>query len=135
MKVAFASEDGTTVNAHFGHSMIFAVYDVSREGYELVEIRRVTDKFSGDEHGRIENRIAAIEDCALVFMMQIGASAAARVTRKKIMPVKVAMGSPIEVQLKRLQELIKEKPPLWLSKIIHEEEERGSERGKADVEA
>ncbi|MMZ68126.1 hypothetical protein D1872_307760 [compost metagenome] len=63
-----------------------------------------------------------MEDCALVFLMQIGASAAARVTRKKIMPVKVPGGSSIEGQLRRLQEMLRGTPPLWLAKIFNEEE-------------
>lgn len=123
MRVAFASEDGLTVNAHFGQSMQFAIFNVSKDGgAEFQEIRRVSaDIQSGDEHGKIEARLSAIGDCSLVFLMQIGASAAARVTRKKIMPVKVPMGSSIEGQLKRLQEMLRGKPPLWMAKILKEE--------------
>ncbi|WP_410769540.1 nitrogen fixation protein NifX [Fontibacillus sp. BL9] len=132
MKIAFASDDGLTVNAHFGQSLQFAIYKISKEGgTELLEIRRVSGDRGEDEHGRIEARIAAVEDCALVFLMQIGASAAARITRRKIMPVKVPMGSSIEGQLKRLQEMLRGKPPLWLAKILSEEE-IGDQGGEHD---
>lgn len=123
MKIAFASDDGLTVNAHFGQSMQFAIYKLTKAGAaELLEIRRIPTDSGQDEHGKIAARIAAVEDCVLVFLMQIGASAAARVTRKKIMPVKVPGGSSIEGQLKRLQEMLRGNPPLWLAKILNEEE-------------
>ncbi|MEF2965423.1 nitrogen fixation protein NifX [Paenibacillus sp. M1] len=123
MKVAFASDDGLTVNAHFGQSTQFVIYNVTKDGVaEFLEIRYIApDRGGGDEHGKIEARIAAIEDCSLVFLMQIGASAAARVTRKKLMPVKVTMGSSIQGQLERLQEILRGKPPMWLAKILSEE--------------
>ncbi|MGV2794656.1 nitrogen fixation protein NifX [Clostridium perfringens] len=111
------------VNAHFGQSLQFAIYKMPRSGaVELLEIRRIPTDSGQDEHGKIAARIAAGEDCALVFLRQIGASAAARVTRKKIMPVKVPGGSSIEGQRRRLQEMLRGTPPLWLAKIFNEEE-------------
>lgn len=76
-----------------------------------------------DEAGRIDSRLEAIGDCTLIFIMQIGASAAARVTRRKIMPVKVPFGSPIDEQVKRLVEMLQGKPPMWLAKVLRAEEE------------
>ncbi|MEK4510123.1 nitrogen fixation protein NifX [Paenibacillus anaericanus] len=128
MKVAFASHDGVTVNAHFGQCIQFAIFEVIKGSSVLLEIRHVSDIQGGDENGRIESRIGAIGDCTLVFIMQIGASAAARVTRRKIMPVKVPMGSSIESQLGRLQELLSGRPPLWLEKILNKENNALEER-------
>ncbi|MNE99204.1 hypothetical protein D3C80_1978460 [compost metagenome] len=64
--------------------------------------------------------------------MQIGASAAARVTRRKIMPVKVPFGSPIDEQVKRLVEMLQGKPPMWLAKVLRAEEEGTGEGEEAD---
>ncbi|GJM74852.1 hypothetical protein HMSSN036_70680 [Paenibacillus macerans] len=72
-------------------------------------------------------RISLIGDCTLVFLMQIGASAAARVTRRKMMPVKVPPGVPIKEQIARLLEMLRGKPPMWLSKVLLAEEEAASE--------
>jgi len=69
---------------------------------ELVGLRKIPVILNQDEAGKIDSRLEAVSDCTLIFIMQIGASAAARVTRRKIMPVKVAMGSPIDEQVKRL---------------------------------
>ncbi|ULO08590.1 nitrogen fixation protein NifX [Paenibacillus sp. 19GGS1-52] len=123
MKVAFATDDGIRVNAHFGQSPMFAVYNVSKRGGELVELRKLPEIQYQDESGKIDSRLEAVADCTLIFIMQIGASAAAKVTRRKIMPVKVPLGSSIEEQVKRLVEMLQGKPPMWLAKILRAEEE------------
>lgn len=123
MKVAFATDDGIRVNAHFGQSPMFAIYNVTKSGGELVGLRKIPVILNQDEAGKIDSRLEAVSDCTLIFIMQIGASAAARVTRRKIMPVKVAMGSPIDEQVKRLVEMLQGKPPMWLAKVLRAEEE------------
>ncbi|MRN56151.1 nitrogen fixation protein NifX [Paenibacillus monticola] len=123
MKVAFATDDGIRVNAHFGQSPMFAIYNVTKRGGELVELRKLPEIQHQDESGKIDSRLEAVEDCTLIFIMQIGASAAAKVTRRKIMPVKVPLGSSIEEQVKRLVEMLQGKPPMWLAKVLRAEEE------------
>jgi len=123
VKVAFATDDGIRVNAHFGQSPMFAVYNVTKNGGVLQELRKLPEVLNQDEAGRIDHRLEAVSDCTLIFLMQIGASAAARVTRRKIMPVKVPYGSSVEEQVKRLVEMLQGKPPLWLAKVLRAEEE------------
>ncbi|MGZ7445345.1 NifB/NifX family molybdenum-iron cluster-binding protein [Paenibacillus sp. TH7-28] len=128
MRVAFATDDGVHVNAHFGHSPMFAVYEVRPGDASFIENRVVPTQISPDETGKIDVRISLIGDCTLVFLMQIGASAAARVTRRKMMPVKVPPGVPIKEQIGRLLEMLRGKPPMWLSKVLLAEEEAASEQ-------
>lgn len=123
MKVAFATDDGVRVNAHFGQSPMFTIYNVTKSGGELVGNRKIPVILNQDEAGKIDSRLEAVSDCTLIFIMQIGASAAARVTRRKIMPVKVPLGSPIDEQVKRLVEMLQGKPPMWLAKVLRAEEE------------
>ncbi|ASA23863.1 nitrogen fixation protein NifX [Paenibacillus donghaensis] len=130
MRVAFATDDGIRVNAHFGQSPLFAVYNVTKNGGELVDLRKLSDILGQDEAGKIDSRLEAVADCTLIFVMQIGASAAARVTRRKIMPVKVPVGSLIDEQVKRTVEMLQGKPPMWLAKVLRAEEE--NERGDTD---
>ncbi|MNZ64786.1 Dinitrogenase iron-molybdenum cofactor [compost metagenome] len=122
MKVAFATDDGLKVNSHFGQSPMFSVYEVRPGEANFVENRPVPVQISQDEGSRIEMRIHLIEDCTLVFLMQIGASAAARVTSRKMMPVKVPAGSSIEDQIARLLDMLRGKPPMWLSKVLQAEQ-------------
>ncbi|MEC0172020.1 nitrogen fixation protein NifX [Paenibacillus graminis] len=132
MKVAFATDDGSRVNAHFGQSPMFAVYNVTKNGGELLELRKLPVLLNQDEAGKIDSRLEAVEDCTLIFIMQIGASAAARVTRRKIMPVKVPFGSPIDEQVKRLVDMLQGKPPMWLAKVLRSEEEGTGEGEEAN---
>ncbi|UQZ33197.1 nitrogen fixation protein NifX [Paenibacillus sp. PK3_47] len=132
MKVAFATDDGSRVNAHFGQSPMFAVYNVTKNGGEFLELRRLPVVLNQDEAGKIDSRLEAVSDCTLLFIMQIGASAAARVTRRKIMPVKVPHGSPIEEQVKRLAEMLQGKPPMWLAKVLRAEADDIREGEDAD---
>lgn len=121
IKVAFASTDGQTVNAHFGHCDYFVVYELDANGYEELPQRSVKPAVgfgSASESGKIELRVSAIRDCTLVYINQIGATAAARVTRNRIMPVKVDEGVSIREQLDKLTEVLRGKPPLWLVKAM-----------------
>ena len=40
MKIAFATTDGITIDEHFGRAGMFAVYDLTKEGYSFQEIRK-----------------------------------------------------------------------------------------------
>lgn len=120
MKVAFATDDGKHVNTHFGFCDSFEIYSITDESYEKVKTSIVVSGEDQSENGRIENRLEAVIDCTLLFITQIGPAAAARVTRNKIMPIKVEDNSPIEVHLERLLTMLQSKPPMWLKKVLNE---------------
>lgn len=120
MKVAFATDDTKHVNSHFGFCYKFAVYEVTPGKYQELPARDVVVEKNMEESGRIEARLNAVVDCTLLFITQIGPAAAARVTRNKIMPIKVEDGTSIVDQLNRLMEMLKKKPPVWLAKALNE---------------
>lgn len=120
MKIAFASDDGEHVNTHFGFCEKFEIYEVTAKLYERLPAKIVEANQFIDEFGRIESRVNAVKDCTLLFITQIGPAAAARVTRNKIMPIKVDDGTKITEQLERLMTMLKNRPPLWLAKAINE---------------
>jgi len=123
MKIAFATDDGKHVDTHFGYTESFDIYDISKEKYEKVQTRVVSCAREISENNRIDYRINRIVDCKLLFITQIGPAAAARVTRNKIMPIKVKEGTLIQEQLDRLLLLLQSKPPLWLAKALNSEKE------------
>lgn len=120
MKVAFATDDEKHVNSHFGFCETFSVYELSLGKYEKLAPRKVVIVQNMEEAGRIEARVNAVNDCTLLFITQIGPAAAARVTRNKIMPIKVEDGTTIQEQLDRLMFMLKNRPPLWLAKALNE---------------
>jgi nitrogen fixation protein NifX len=125
MKVAFATEDGKHVDAHFGWAKQFAIYDVCAE-----DCRFVTNvEFSGNlqEDGnedKLGPKLEAIKDCAILYVAAIGGSGAARVVARNIHPVKVAETKPIEEILMQLQAVLAGNPPPWLRKALNKGRER-----------
>lgn len=130
MKVAFATNDGRTINAHFGQCAAFAVYELYEDHYEHCAIRKMPTADEADEWGKIESRVRALKDCTIVFLTQIGPSAAAQITRSKVMPVKVAEGTPIGGEMNRLLELVQTHPPVWLKKAMAVRPETGERNGE-----
>ncbi|WP_445490741.1 nitrogen fixation protein NifX [Niallia sp. 03133] len=124
IKVAFATEDGVHVNMHFGYCEAFDVYEVTKEKYEKLATRVINDNEDNNESDRIEERLNLVIDCTLLFINQIGPTAAARVTRSKIMPVKVQEGTLIQEQLDRLIMMLQSNPPLWLAKAMNNKVEK-----------
>ena len=125
MKVAFATQDLKRVDAHFGWAKNIAIYEISPQGYQLVE----AIQFDGDlqEDGnedKLAPKLDAIRDCAILYIAAIGGSGAARVVAKNIHPVKVAQPEDILDILGRLQDVLKGTPPPWLRKALMKGKER-----------
>lgn len=124
MKIAFATQDLSTMDAHFAGARNLAIYDVGPDGYRFLEAVRFDQTSNEDgvhvEEGedRITPRIEALEGCALLFVLAIGGPAAAKVVNRKIHPVKLPRPEPIPQILERLQTMLKGAPPPWLRKAI-----------------
>jgi len=124
MKIAFATQDLRTVDAHFAGARAFAVYEVGpdcRRFVEAVTFDRPSkqDGFHEDDgEDRIAPRVDAIRGCALIFVRAIGGPAAAKVVNAKVMPMKLASPEPIEAVIDRVQTMLNGTPPPWLRKIM-----------------
>lgn len=125
MKVAFATQDLRRVDAHFGWAKNIVVYDVEPGGH--VFLRAV--QFDGDlkEDGnedKLAPKIEAIKDCAILYVVAIGGSGAARVVANKIHPIKVNKPENILELLEKLQRMLKGTPPPWIRKALAKAKER-----------
>jgi nitrogen fixation protein NifX len=119
MKVAFATQDQQRVDAHFGWAKHLAVYQIDGASYHFVEDFPFGEDLAEDgNEDKLAPKLAAIADCAIVYVAAIGGSAAARVVNSRIHPVKVAQPEPILDILDRLQEVLKGTPPPWLRKAL-----------------
>ncbi len=122
MKIAFTTSDRIHVNAHFGWAREIDVYEVSDKGYKFLE----TLKFEGDlkEDGnedKITPKLDAIVDCTIVYVVAIGGSAAARLIKKGVTPVKArSEEEKIADLLTKLVETLKGNPPPWLRKALQQ---------------
>jgi nitrogen fixation protein NifX len=119
MKVAFATQDLETVDAHFGWAKNIAIYELTPDSYEFVE----AVQFAGDlqEDGnedKLQPKLDAIKDCAILYVAAIGGSGAARVVAQNIHPMKVQQPEKIVELLEKLKVVLNGAPPPWLRKIL-----------------
>jgi len=124
MKIAFTTSDKVHINAHFGWAKEIEVYEISDEGYSFLE----TLSFGGDlkEDGnedKLVPKLKALEDCTIVYVTAIGGSAAARLIKKGVTPVKArSEADEIEDVLNRLVQTLKGNPPPWLRKALQKKD-------------
>lgn len=127
VKVALATHDMATVNAHFAGARTLAIYDVTPDGWSLVEavqFDEATAEDGGGGHGdgpgddRVGPRVAALEGCALLFVKAIGGPAAARVVNARVHPIKVQDDEPLDRVLERVRGMLDGTPPPWLRKAM-----------------
>ncbi|MER8764341.1 nitrogen fixation protein NifX [Mesorhizobium sp. M1006] len=124
LRVAIATQDMKNINAHFGSARRFAVYDVTREEWNLVEAVAFDDV--SDESGKhrtegddpITPKVEALKGCHLLFCLAIGGPSAARVVSAKIHPIKVPQPQTIQEVLLRTQMMLRTCPPPWLRKVL-----------------
>ncbi|ESZ23762.1 nitrogen fixation protein NifX [Mesorhizobium sp. L2C067A000] len=124
MRVAIATQDMKNLNAHFGSARRFAVYDVGREEWNLVEAVAFDDvsdesgehRTEGDD--RIAPKVEALKGCHLLFCLAIGGPSAAKVVSAKIHPIKVPQPETIQEVLLRTQMMLRTCPPPWLRKVL-----------------
>jgi nitrogen fixation protein NifX len=119
LRIAFATADGTAVDQHFGWCRRFDVYELDADHARLAETRELPPA-SSEEDGKIDSRLDAVRDCAIVHVVAIGGTAAARVVNAKVMPVKVADGTGIGELVERLQGVLRGTPPPWLRKVLRQ---------------
>lgn len=120
MYVAFASQDQIHIDAHFGWCPFLEIYKVSTEGHELHQSIAFPPgaEQDGDEN-KLTPRINAVRACTLVYVTAIGGSAAARLIRERITPIRNPNPSePIESLLDRLVVMLQGTPPPWLRKVL-----------------
>jgi nitrogen fixation protein NifX len=120
MKIAFTTSDRVHINAHFGWAKEIDVYEISDQGYQFLE----TLTFAGDlkEDGnedKITPKLEALHDCTIVYVTAIGGSAAARLIKQGVTPVKAkSEEEEIKEVLTKLVQTLKGNPPPWLRKAL-----------------
>ena len=117
MRVAFSSTDGRNIDLHFGQAAHFYVWEVGPASAEFVErVSAITT--TGDEEDRITARATAIAGCAIVYTVQIGGPAAAKLVARRIHPMKTGGELPVAEAVGKLQQVLRGRPPPWLRKAL-----------------
>lgn len=124
LRIAIATQNMKSLNAHFGSARRFAVYDVTPSTAHFVQAVSFDDvteqsgahKTDGDD--KIGPKVAALAGCNLLFVLAIGGPAAAKVVGARIHPVKLPAPEPIEDILRKVQTMMTGNPPPWLRKAM-----------------
>lgn len=111
IKVAFATNDAENIDAHFGSAKEFHVYTISTEGYEVVSIIKIETKDT-------DKTVALLAGIDIVYFVNIGPTAAAKIIRKGVFPIKYKEVVGIEQELEKLKDMLGENPPPFIKKII-----------------
>jgi len=120
MKIAFTSSTGEMIDQHFGMCQHFHIWEIAPEqAAPLTIVSAITS--AEDEEDRIAARANALADCAIVYTMQIGGPAAAKLVAKKIHPMKTGTETPVAEVVAKLQEVLRGNPPPWLRKAMNKE--------------
>jgi len=124
LRIAIASRDGQSLNAHFGSADKFMVYDVTSRSHafvQAIEMTSVSDE-SGDHKAESEDKnakkIAALAGCHIVFVLAIGGPVATKVIHAGIHPIKIAEPEPIDSVLSKVRGFLSTDPPPWLRKVL-----------------
>jgi nitrogen fixation protein NifX len=117
MRIAFTTQDGLNVDSHFGQVSVFHIWEVGPTEARFVS--HASAVTSGeDEEDRTEARASAVAGCAIVYTVQIGGPAAAKLAAKRIHPMKTGAEVPIAEVVSKLQEVLRGNPPPWLRKAM-----------------
>ncbi|GHT32411.1 dinitrogenase iron-molybdenum cofactor biosynthesis protein [Bacteroidia bacterium] len=86
-RIAIASNNGESVNQHFGQAENFLIYEISDEG----EIEFIDDRAVGaNNHSPSPQQVAdSIADCRAVFVLRIGQQSSRIVRERGITPFEV----------------------------------------------
>ena len=129
MKIAFTTSDRVHINAHFGWAKKIDVYEVSTEGYQFLETLTFDGELKEDgNEDKLLPKIEALADCTIVYVSAIGGSAAARLIKKQITPVKArSEEEEIGEVLSKLVQTLKGNPPPWLRKALQQKSKNFAE--------
>ncbi|MCV6607180.1 MAG: nitrogen fixation protein NifX [Campylobacterales bacterium] len=111
LKVAFATNDNKNIDAHFGSAKQFNIYDVGVGGATVVEKIGINEKDT-------DKTIDLIQDCDIVYFINIGPTAAAKIINRGIFPIKYKEVVSIEDESKKLVTMLNENPPPFIKKIL-----------------
>jgi len=121
VRVAISSNTGEILDGHFGSCLRFLVYQVSKDWYQLVDIRSTIDADSAEDRNAF--RADLINDCQVLYVVSIGGPAAAKVVRAGVYPIKKADGGEAADVLKQFQGVMSGSIPPWLAKYIGDKPE------------
>ncbi|EXJ15824.1 NifB/NifX family molybdenum-iron cluster-binding protein [Imhoffiella purpurea] len=137
IRVAIATNDLLQANAHFAAAKQLVIYDVSETSHAFLDCiqfkRRADGAARGPGGGRgcaamgdpsegvgsdiMQERIAALEGCAMLFCKGLSDLHAVDVYNRDVYPVKMETAREIPEVIQHVQRMIS-RPPLWMRRAL-----------------
>lgn len=111
IRVAFATTNLEDIDAHFGSAKRFYVFDVSKDQYRASRIIEIKEKDT-------DYTIASLYGIDVVYFVDIGPAAAAKLINHGLFPVKYKEIIKIEDELNKLTKMLGSNPPPFIKKIV-----------------
>ena len=121
MKIAFTTKTGEMIDLHFGQADSFQIWEVGPDEAHFLETVSV-GAHGSDEEDRIAARTSLLSECAIVYTMQIGGPAAAKLVAKRIHPMKTNSEVGLKESIERMQEVLRGNPPPWLRTAMNKDQ-------------
>ena len=111
IQVAFATTNLEDIDSHFGSAKRFYVFDVTKEQYSAVKIIEIKEKDT-------DLTVSSLVGVDIVYFVDIGPAAAAKLINSGIFPIKYKEIIKIEDELGKLTKMLGTNPPPFIKKII-----------------
>ncbi len=111
VKVAFATTNLEDIDAHFGSAKRFYVFDVTQDQYTASRIIEIKEKDT-------DLTVSSLFGVDIVYFVDIGPAAAAKLINNGIFPIKYKEIVKIEDELNKLTKMLGTNPPPFIKKII-----------------
>ncbi|MBK7954452.1 MAG: nitrogen fixation protein NifX [Candidatus Accumulibacter sp.] len=120
LRVAFASNDRSTVNQHFGAAEGFAIYAIDGERAQLVEVVEFPSASMDGNESRLPTRIATLAGCAAVYCLAAGASAVKQLLAAGVHPVRLDEPAEIKPLVKLIGQATRQGGLAWVDKALRQ---------------
>ena len=111
LRVGFATNDQENIDAHFGSAKQFCVYDVDTQGSTISSIITIDTKDT-------DATVALLDGVDIVYFVNIGPTAAAKIINSGIFPIKYKEVVSIANELEKLSSMLGTNPPPFIKKIV-----------------
>ena len=111
LRVAFATTNLEDIDAHFGSTKQFYVYEISKNDFVASKIIQITEK-------NTDLTVQSLAGIDIVYFSDIGPAAAAKIINSGIFPIKYKDVVTIEEEVMKIQHMLGSNPPPFIKKII-----------------
>ncbi|MET0389912.1 MAG: nitrogen fixation protein [Polyangiales bacterium] len=142
LRIAITTDSLIRLDSNFAATKQVVLYDVTRDASTFVDVvnfqkggkkgvgggkggadgRCVMDEAGEPDDGTgrdpLEERVAALSGCSVLFTLGLSDVAAVRVHNQRIFPVKSERPRDIDDVINQLQRLMSGVPPLWMRRVM-----------------